>query len=140
MPPGVGIEGGYTHQPVYAALRFQETIGKGAVELDRGAFDAGAFPVLDIEFRDAPPLFFPVHAVHAQQHFSPILAFGAAGPGIDLHDARQFVLGLVEGTFEFGFFDQADGLIVGFARLLLDGFPAFPEIEKYGKILHGAFH
>jgi hypothetical protein len=81
-------------------------------------------------------LFFAVHPVHPQQHFGPILAFGAAGAGVDLHDGGEFVFGLVESAFEFGFFDAGEGFIVGFAGFFFGGFAAFPEIEQDGKVFY----
>jgi hypothetical protein len=83
-------------------------------------------------------LFFAIHAIHAQQHFGPVLAFGAAGAGIDLHDAGELVLGLVQCALELYFFDLGEGLVIGFARLFFAGFAGLPEIEENGKVFDGA--
>jgi len=125
---------------VNTALCFQEAVGEGAVELDRGAFDAGAFPVLEVEFGNRPTLFFSVHAVHAEEHFGPVLTFRTAGAGVDLHDGGQFVFGLVERTFELCFFDLAQRLFVGFAGLFFGGLAGLPEVEEYGKVLDGGLY
>ena len=121
-----------------AAFGFEQAVGEGPVELDRGAFDAGAFAVLEIELGDGPALFFAVHAVHAKQHFSPVLAFSAACAGVDLHDAGEFVLGLVESAFELDLFDLGESLVIGFAGFFFAGFAGLPEIEEYGKVFDGA--
>jgi hypothetical protein len=82
-------------------------------------------------------LFFSIHAVHTEQHFGPVLAFGATRAGVDLHHGGQFVFGLIEGAFELRLFDLAEGLVIGFSCLFFGGFAAFPEVEEYGKIFYG---
>src|SRR5258708_31921806 len=54
---GIGVERGDADQPVHPAFCFQEAKGKWTVELDRGALDARAFPVLEIQFGEIPALF-----------------------------------------------------------------------------------
>jgi len=125
---------------VNTALRFQEAVGEGTVELEGSAFDAGAFSVLEVELGDRPALFFPVHAVHTQEHLGPVLAFCSAGAGVDLHDGGQLVFGLVEGALELGFFDLAEGLCVGFAGLFFGGFAGLPEVEEDGKVFNGGLY
>jgi hypothetical protein len=136
MSPGVGVEGGDADQAVYPAFRFQEAVCEGPVELEGGAFYSGAFPVLKVEFRNGPALFFAVHPVHAQEHFGPVLAFCAAGAGVDLHDAGKFVLGLVECALELHLFYLAEGFVIRFAGLLFGGLAGFPEIEQDGKVFN----
>jgi len=140
VPSGVGIEGRDAHQAVDTALCFEEAVRERTVELDGGAFDAGAFSVLEVELGNGPPLFFPVHAVHAQEHLGPVLTFCSTGAGIDLHDGGQFVFGLVKGTLELCLFDLTEGLFVGFAGLFFGGLAGFPEVEEYGKVFNGRLY
>jgi hypothetical protein len=140
MAAGVRVEWRNPDKAVHSALRLQEAVGERAFELNRGAFDACAFAILEIQFRDGPALFFSIHPVHAQQHFRPVLAFRAAGAGIDLHDSRQFVFGLVERAFEFGLFYERDGFGKSFTCFLFAGFTSFPELEKDGKVLYGCLY
>jgi hypothetical protein len=83
-------------------------------------------------------LFFAIHAVHPQEHLGPVLALGATGAGVDLHNAGEFVFGLVERALEFRLFDLCNGLLIGFACFFLAGFAGFPEIEKDGEIFDGS--
>jgi hypothetical protein len=53
--------------------------------------------------------------VLAQQHGGPVLGFGAAGAGLDVHEAVQRIGRIVEHAAEFqGFQAFAQGLAVGF--------------------------
>jgi len=95
-----------------------------------------AVAILPVELAKAPALFLTVHAVHAGQHFGPVLAFGTAGAAVDLQYGRQLVFRLVERAFKLGFIEQLQGLAMRLFGLLLGGIAGLPEVEKHGKILH----
>jgi len=121
-------------------FRFQEAVGKGPFELDRRALDTGAFAVLQVEFGQGPALLFAVHAVHAKEHFGPILTFGAPGAGVDLHHGGQFVLRLVERALELCFLDADHGLVIGLAGLFFRGLAGLPEFKEHDKVFHGRIY
>jgi len=75
-----------------------------------------------------------------KEHFGPVLAFGAAGAGIDLHDGRQFVFGLVEGALELYFFYPGHRLVIGLTGLFFGRLAALPEIEQHDEVFHGRVH
>jgi hypothetical protein len=80
-----------------------------------------------------------VHPIHPGKNFRPVLALCTSCTGIDLQHRRKFIFRLIEGAFEFRFFN-------GFKRLLVSGFDFlffplsfFPELEEDGKILYRPF-
>ena len=125
---------------MHAALCFQQSISEFAVCLDGCLLDACAIAILQVNFTELPALLLAVHAVHAQQHFGPVLAFGAPGAAINLDDRGQLILRLIECAFEF----QLVYLCRSFFKCRLCFFLAclafFPEVEEHGKVFHRAFH
>ncbi len=81
---GVGIIGRDAHEAVDAGLGLEPAIGVLALDLDDGALDAGFFALADVGDGDLVAAFLGPSRVHAQEHGSPVLAFGAAGTGVDL--------------------------------------------------------
>ena len=71
VPPVAGIERRLAHQPVHAGLGAQPAVRVVAVDLDRGALDAGDFArtLVDHGRREAARV--GPAQVHAQQHLRP---------------------------------------------------------------------
>src|SRR5258707_366333 len=84
VPPRVGIERRYPHQPVHAGFRLQPAIGVVAADLNGGGFNAGFFALGFFEIFNLEAMFLGPAGVHAQQHLGPVLALGAAGAGMNL--------------------------------------------------------
>ena len=80
---GGAVERGDADQPVDAALGLGIAIGILALDLDRRGFDTGLIACLIIDHRDLVSAGLGPALVHAQQHFGPVLALGAAGAGVD---------------------------------------------------------
>ena len=69
---------------MHAGLGLQPAIGVVAADLDGGGFDAGFFALGLFEIFDLEAVLLGPARVHAQQHLGPVLAFGAAGAGMNL--------------------------------------------------------
>jgi hypothetical protein len=85
MAAGVGVERRNPHQAMHAGLGLRPAMGVVAFDEQRARLDAGLFARrlldhLDVEFVPLAP------AHHAKQHARPILAFGAAGAGMNLDE------------------------------------------------------
>ena len=83
MPPGSGIKRRNADQPVHARLSGKQSVGVFAFDADRCIFDSGAFARLRVNHRRDISLAFGPAQVHAQQHFRPVLRFGAARTRLD---------------------------------------------------------
>ncbi len=86
---------------MHAGFGFQPAIGIGAADLQRRGFNAGL-----LAFRPVEHLHLEVPAlrpagVHAQQHFRPVLRFGAAGTGVDFEEGIAAVRLAGEQAFDF---------------------------------------
>ncbi len=66
-----------------AAFGLGIAIGILALDQDRRALDAGLLARLVFDRLDLEAALFRPPRVHAEQHFSPVLAFGATRPGMD---------------------------------------------------------
>ena len=107
MAAGIGIIGRNAHQAMDAGFGLQFAVGVVALDLEGAGLDAGLFAVMLIKHGDLElVLVGPAH-VHAHQHGGPVLAFGAAGAGIDLQVAVIAIGFAGEKRFEFllGHFD-----------------------------------
>ncbi len=84
VPAGIGIERRDPHESMHPALGLQPAVGVLARDLQRRRLDPGLLARAFVDELDlvAPPLG-PAH-VHAEQHRRPVLAFGAAGAGVNL--------------------------------------------------------
>ncbi len=71
-------------QPVHARLRFQPAIGVVALDENGRRLDARFLAVMALDELDLVAALFGPARVHAEQHLRPVLAFGAAGAGMDL--------------------------------------------------------
>ena len=72
---------------MHAGLGLQPAIGVGALDEDGCRFDAGLFARMladDLDLVVAP---LGPADIHALEHQRPVLAFGAAGAGVNLHIA-----------------------------------------------------
>ena len=92
---------------MHAVLPFQVAIGIIAVKFEGNRFDAGHIAFLEVQFLHLVIVPFTLADVHPHQHLGPVLAFGAAGTGIDLDDGAQLVLLPAEHVPEFKVFNDA---------------------------------
>ena len=96
MAPSGGIERRHAHQAVYPALAFQETIGVFAFNEDAGAFEARLFAVQIVQGTDLKVVALSPAAVHAVEHFRPVLRFGPACARVEGEDGVLVVILAVE--------------------------------------------
>jgi hypothetical protein len=83
VPARVGIERRDPHQPMHAGFGLEPAIGILAADLDGGRLDAGFFALGLFQVFDLETVLLGPAGVHAQQHRSPVLTLGTAGPGMD---------------------------------------------------------
>src|ERR1700739_3372874 len=91
MAPRIGIERRDAHEAMNARLRLQPAIGIMAGYLDGRGFDTGLFALRLLEILDLEAVLFGPARVHAKQHFSPVLALGAAGAGMHFEIGIELV-------------------------------------------------
>ena len=136
----VGVEGGDADQAMYADFGLQQTVGVLAVDFEGRALDAGAFAFEAVGHDGGKALALGPSQVHAQEHFGPILAFGAAGAGVDRHDGGA---GVVFAGEQHGGFEALEVLGVGLEVALDigdDGFAFAGEFEEGIEIFgHAAY-
>ena len=127
---GGAVIGRDADQAVDARFRLQPAKGVVALDDDGRRLDAGLFALVALDQLDLVAAALGPAGVHAQEHLRPVLAFGAAGAGMDLEIgvvgislARQqgFELGFVGFAFQrlqrlLGFRDDA-GIAFGLAHL-----------------------
>ncbi len=89
----LAVEGRDAHQAVDAGFGLQPAVGGGPDDLERRRLDAGLLAVVDLQRLDLVAALLAEAGVHAHQHRRPILAFGAAGAGVDL-DVGVVAVGL----------------------------------------------
>ena len=83
VPAGIESKGEMRTRRCTPRLRLQPSIGIVALDLERGALDAGFLAVGHVHDLDLVlPLLGPAD-VHAHEHVGPILALRAAGAGMD---------------------------------------------------------
>jgi hypothetical protein len=91
---------------MHAGFGAQEAVGIVALDLDRGAADAGHVAVGLLQQFGLEALALAVLEVLAQQHAGPVAGFGAAGAGLDVDEAVVGVGRVVEHAAEFEVGDQ----------------------------------
>jgi hypothetical protein len=115
VPPRVGIVGRDAHQPVHARFRLEPAIGVVALDHERGALDPSLLAVGPLDDVDLElPALGPA-GIHALEHVGPVLALGAAGPGMDLDEGVE----AVRLAGEQGLHLTAGGLLLDGEDLLL---------------------
>src|SRR6266487_4451440 len=124
---------------MYAAFCFQKSICKRSIKLESAGFYSCSITPYPIKFSYFPALTFTIHTVHACQHLGPILAFCSTRTGINLQHCRQFVLRLIQRTFELCIFNLPESFFIVFFRLFLRCVTCLPEIKQHNKIFHGSF-
>ena len=92
MPAVGGVEGADAHQAVHAALGLQQAVDVLALHRERGALEAGFVAFLLVVDLHLEAAALEPAQVHAQQHLGPVLAFRAAGAGMDGEDGAAFVV------------------------------------------------
>ena len=94
MAPGVGNrERRNPHQPVHPGLALQPAIGIVAIDPDGGGLQPDRLPFAFLDQLQLVAMLFGPACVHAKQHRGPVLAFGAACPGMDF-DIGVIAIGL----------------------------------------------
>ena len=97
----VRVEGGDAHEPVNAALGLAETIGVLALDAEGHALQAGGIARERVGDFPLPAAAVEPAAIHAREHFRPVLRLGAAGAGVDAEDAVAPVMRAVEEDTQF---------------------------------------
>ena len=108
-------QGRNPHQAVHAGFGLQPAIGVLALDQDRRRFDARALAFALFEIFDLVAMALGPARVHAHQHLGPVLAFGAAGAGMDL-EIGVVAVGLAG---EHGFQPQLLGALMQRSEALL---------------------
>jgi len=106
VPPGGRVEGADPDQPVDAVLDRQVPVGVLALHQHGHALDAGLVAGLDVGDVPLVAALLAETKVHPQQHLGPVLALGAAGPGVDRQDGVGAVVLAAEHLLELGGLDQ----------------------------------
>ena len=78
-----------THQAVHAGLGLELAVSVVALDLERAGLDARFFTRVFVQHFGLVAVFVGVAHVHAHQHRGPVLAFGAAGAGVDLDECVE---------------------------------------------------
>jgi hypothetical protein len=86
---------------VHAVLGAQVAVGIVAGDLQRRALDAGDLAVAPLQLLDLEAPLVAEPGVHALEHRRPVLRFGAARAGLDVHEAVIRVEGVGEHAAEF---------------------------------------
>ena len=107
MAPRVAIEGRDAHQPMHADLALQQAVSVLAVDFECDRLDASAFAFEAIRDHGFELVALGPAQVHAQQHFSPILAFGSARAGMNRDDGAARVVLTGEQHLRFQLFEIA---------------------------------
>ena len=106
MAPIARIERRFAHQAVHAGFRAQPTEGVSAVEAHRGTLDTGHFAAGGLDQLGGKPLGFAPAQIHAQEHFGPVLRFGAARAGLNIQKGMVRIRGAAEHAAKFQFGQQ----------------------------------
>ena len=89
LAPVAGVERRLANQPMHAALGLEIAVGKVALDLHRGALDAGLFTGRHVDDRGAVLAPLRPARVHAQQHLGPVLTLGPTGPSDWMGEGRR---------------------------------------------------
>jgi len=100
---------------MHASFRRKQTVGIFTLDPHGGGFYPGALAGLRIDYRSAKALALTPAQVHAQQHFGPILGFGAAGAWLDGENGVEAIA--FAGEQRFGF--ELRDVLVGGVKLLV---------------------
>ncbi len=136
MPAVAGVERALAHETMHAGFGAQPAVGVLARELDRGALDARDFARVRVDHFGGEAAGRAPAQVHAHEHLGPVLGFGAAGAGLDIHEGAVRIHLAVEHALQFelahaGF--EAVGVLldVGGGGLVV---LAFGELEQLGGV------
>src|SRR4030067_1202605 len=91
-----GVEGGKAYEAVNAPFGPQVTKGKGALDPQSHALDAGLLSFASIEDLGAVAAAFRPAQVHPLEHLCPILGVGASSAGVDVRGGVVVVVGAGE--------------------------------------------
>ncbi len=95
------VEGRDAHQAMDTAFAGEHAVGVFAFDLDGGGFDAGFFAGSGIEDRGAKTFLLGPAQIHAEEHFGPVLRFGAASAGFYGDDGVEAIVFTGEERFCF---------------------------------------
>jgi len=121
---------------VHATLDLKIAVGVLTLDQDRRGLDAGLLTRMVVDHLDLVAVALAPARVHAQEHFGPILALGAASAGIDL-DIAAVGIRLTSEQSRYlvalctvGEFTKAAHGIVG-ERLVAFG---LGKLQKFGRV------
>ena len=130
VAPARAVKRRFAHQAVHAGFGAQQAESVFALDLDRGALDAGNIACGLILHRGGETFALGVAQVLPQQHAGPIAGFGATGTGLDVQKCVHGIGRVVEHAAEFqalnhfgqalrvGLNHQQPGFVALFARHL----------------------
>jgi hypothetical protein len=102
MAPLVGVERRDADKTMDPRFLAQMAEGIVAFDADSNALDTGLFPGKEVKDFRGISLALGIAKVHPQQHLSPVLGFGAAGPRVDRQDGVAAVILIVEQRPQLG--------------------------------------
>src|SRR5690242_5193407 len=88
----VGVEWRNAHQAMHTDFRLEQPVGVFAVDFEGNGLDARAFTLEAVRDQSVEALLLGPPKIHAQQHFGPVLAFSAAGAGVNGDDGVAHVV------------------------------------------------
>ena len=107
MTPLVAVERRYSYQPVNAAFGLQVTVSEWAFNPHGHALYAGFFSGQQLYDRSLELVSLGEAQVHAQQDLGPVLAFGAAGTGVNSDIGVTVIVLAAEVVADFQLGDEA---------------------------------
>ena len=143
LTTGVGVKGRYPHQTVNAVLPLQEAVGVLALDHNRSGFQTGLVALLIVHDLVGEAVTLRPAGVHAVEHLTPVLGFGAASACLKAHHGVVLVVMAGEQSFQTaglhilcqrgkaGFQLLQHGIVVFFLRHLADGHQIVPVRQHF---------
>ena len=113
-----GVKRRNAHQTMNTMLAFHVAVGVWPLDRDGHRFYPGHIPFLKVQLLDLVIVAFAPADIHPHQHLRPILAFRAAGAGIDLDIGVVAVRLAGKQRFKFGLLCARAQLFDGGARFI----------------------
>ncbi len=125
---------------MHAVLAFEIAVGKVAFDVDGDGFDAGFLAVEKVGDGGLVAVLFGPAQVHAHEHGCPVLAFGAAGSGVDFQHHSELVFLAPEHVAQLQGFDLGYGFGIERVDLFFGHEFLFVEVKRQTKLFHGFLH